>query len=182
MCSVTDCSCQDGVQQGLKQLGSLKPIYGVGFVCGLALILHSCFSNRQEWVLAMYKDTQQQTVLVVEDDEQIAYLLQFMLGREGFDVIIATDGEQAVSHIESISPPSLVLLDVILPYLDGFELVERIRGKSEWRNVPVIMMTAHPQACNIGRVLQSGANDYIVKPFQPGELIARLRRFMTLAA
>lgn len=130
----------------------------------------------------MHKDTQQQTVLVVEDDEQIAYLLQFMLGREGFNVIVAADGEQAVNHIESISPPSLVLLDVMLPYLDGFELIERIRGKAEWRNVPVIMLTAKSRERDIVHALQAGANDYIVKPFQPGELIARLRRFMTMAA
>jgi DNA-binding response OmpR family regulator len=121
------------------------------------------------------------TALVVEDDQVVAMLLEHILSRRGFSVQTARDGSQAVNLIETLpAPPELVLLDVMLPYLDGFELIRKIRRQPSWGEVPIIMLTAKSQEQNIVRALDSGANDYVVKPFRPGELLARIRRFTKL--
>ena len=116
------------------------------------------------------------SVLVVEDDDHIAHLLKFMLERGQYRVHQARDGRAAKHFIETESAPSIVLLDVMLPYIDGFELVRLLRAQPGWQKVPVIMLTAKTQEQDIVRALDAGANDYIVKPFQPNELLARLRR------
>jgi len=119
------------------------------------------------------------TAVVVEDDQIIATVVEHLLSRHGFNVRIARDGRQATDFMDSLlSPPALVLLDVMLPYLDGFELITRIREHASWNQVPIIMLTAKSQEHNIVRALDHGANDYLVKPFRPGELLARIRRVM----
>lgn len=117
------------------------------------------------------------TVLVIEDDDHIAQILKFMLERQGYAVSLAADGRAAREAIETFTAvPSLVLLDVMLPYVDGFELVGIIRAQAGWDTVPVIMLTAKNMEKDIVRALDAGASDYIVKPFQPNELLARIRR------
>lgn len=116
------------------------------------------------------------TVLVAEDDGQIAYLLQFLLEREGYRVSLARDGQEALRLADEITPPRLVILDVMMPYADGFEVLAHIRSKPDWRNTPVIMLTARSQEKDIVRALDAGASDYVVKPFLPEELKARIRR------
>lgn len=119
------------------------------------------------------------TILVVEDDDHIAQVLSFILERQGYQVILATDGLKARELIESREqPPCLVLLDVMLPYIDGFEVVQIVRARAGWENTPVVMLTAKTMEQDIVRALDAGANDYIVKPFQPSELLARIRRFL----
>jgi len=118
------------------------------------------------------------TALVAEDDEQIAYILRFILEREGFQVHLAPDGRTAKQLIETLPPPELALLDVMLPHADGYELLGLIRAKSEWKAVPVIMITARSAERDIVRGLEAGANDYMVKPFKPEELRARIRRLV----
>jgi DNA-binding response OmpR family regulator len=122
------------------------------------------------------------SVLVVEDDEHISHLLQFMLKRDGFVVHLARDGREAKDFIEKNSPPDVVLLDVMLPYFDGFALVTILRAQPAWKATPVIMLTAKTQERDIVRALEAGANDYILKPFQPAELLARVKRFAAAAA
>ena len=117
------------------------------------------------------------SVLIVEDDEHISHLLKFMLQREKYTVHLARDGREAKQFIEHHAPPDLVLLDVMLPFFDGFTLVELARAQSAWKNTPIIMLTAKTQEKDIVRALQAGANDYIVKPFQPAEVLARVKRF-----
>lgn len=119
------------------------------------------------------------SVLVVEDDEHIAHLLKFMLERQNYQVGVAADGRAAQQFIENCTAvPDLILLDVMLPYVDGFELVRIARGREGWQWVPIIMLTAKSMEQDVVRALDAGANDYIVKPFQPNELLARLRRFL----
>jgi DNA-binding response OmpR family regulator len=114
--------------------------------------------------------------LIVEDDAQIAYLLQFILARDGFAVTVIKDGRAAREAIVSGPPPALVTLDIMLPYVDGFQLVEEMRASAGWERVPIIMLTAKSHEGDIVRALDAGANDYVVKPFQPEELRARVRR------
>ena len=122
--------------------------------------------------------TDQPTVLIVEDDEQIAFLLQFIVEREGFRVLLARDGRAAQKLIDESVPPALSMLDVMLPYVDGFQLIAHIRAKPAWRDSKILMLTAKSQEGEIVRALDAGANDYLVKPFQPNELKARIRRLV----
>jgi DNA-binding response OmpR family regulator len=115
--------------------------------------------------------------LVVEDDDHIAHLLRFMLEREKYTVHLARDGREGQAFIQSQPVPTIVLFDVMLPFVDGFELVRLARAQPGWDSVPVVMLTAKTQERDIVRALDAGATDYILKPFQPNELLARLRRF-----
>lgn len=120
--------------------------------------------------------------LVVEDDDQIAYLLRFILEREGFKVELASDGRVAQELVMNGTPPALVLLDVMLPFVDGYQLLAAIRAKEGWEAVPVLMLTAKSQEKDIVRALDSGAADYMVKPFKPDELRSRVRRLVKESA
>lgn len=121
-------------------------------------------------------------VLVVEDDDNIAQLLEFMLEREGHAVQLLADGEAARRHIAAEPAPELVLLDSMLPYRDGLALLGDMRSRPEWAATPVIMLTAKSLERDIVRALEAGASDYVVKPFQPQELLARVRRFVRAGA
>jgi DNA-binding response OmpR family regulator len=114
--------------------------------------------------------------LVVEDDDNIAYLLQFMLERENFRVDLQREGRSAMEYVQTQPPVDIVLLDVMLPFVDGFQLVELIRATPAWQAVPVLMLTAKTREQDAVRALDSGASDYIHKPFAPNELMARVRR------
>jgi two-component system, OmpR family, alkaline phosphatase synthesis response regulator PhoP len=124
----------------------------------------------------------QPSVLVVEDDVHIVHVLRFMLERQGYRVIHVADGRAAVQHVVSQPAPDLVLLDVMLPYVDGFEIVALIRAQAGWKAVPVLMLTAKNTERDAVRGLDAGADDFIIKPFQPQELLARLRRFLKTVA
>ena len=117
-------------------------------------------------------------ILIIEDDENIAQLLQFMCEREGHETVIVADGEQARRYVLAQPAPALVLLDAMLPYRDGLQLLTDIRGHAPWAQVPVLMLTARSLERDIVRALEAGANDYVVKPFQPQELLARVRRYV----
>jgi DNA-binding response OmpR family regulator len=122
------------------------------------------------------------TVLVVEDDVHIAQVLTFMLERQGYRVTYAEDGRAAIQHIVSSPVPDLILLDVMLPYVDGFEVMAMIRARAGWETVPVLMLTAKNTEQDTVRGLDAGASDFIIKPFQPLELLARLRRYLDVPA
>lgn len=113
--------------------------------------------------------------LLVEDDPDLALLLQFILAREGYRVDHCVDGRAAKARLER-APPQLVMLDVMLPYHDGFELIGMIRARADWDAVPILVLTAQSRDYDIARALDGGADDYVLKPFQPEELKARLRR------
>jgi DNA-binding response OmpR family regulator len=117
-------------------------------------------------------------VLVAEDDDQISFLLQFLLEREGYCVTLARDGHEAMQFIDSMPPPRLAIFDIMMPYADGFELLAHLRAKPDWRDVPVMMLTARSQEKDIVRALDAGASDYVIKPFLPEELKARIRRLV----
>ena len=117
------------------------------------------------------------TIMIVEDDGIVSTMLKHLLERRGYRTRIAPDGKRGSELIETLEPPALVLLDVMLPYVDGFELLHKIKSSEEWKNVPTIMLSAKAREEDIVRAIESGADDYIVKPFQPRELVARVARF-----
>ena len=120
-------------------------------------------------------------VVIVEDDDHIAQVLRFMLERQGYRVIHLADGRAASDHVgASQDTPDLILLDVMLPYMDGFEIVALVRARPDWVAVPILMLTAKNTERDTVRALDAGANDFVSKPFQPNELLARVRRLLTL--
>jgi DNA-binding response OmpR family regulator len=122
------------------------------------------------------------TILIVEDDENIAQLLIFMFRREGHEVTRFSDGAAALHHIEHASAPDVVLLDGMLPYRDGLELLKSIRALKAWSSVPVIFLSARTLERDVVAALDAGATDYVSKPFQPEELLARVRRVLPKVA
>ena len=118
-----------------------------------------------------------QRILIVDDDENIAELISLYLTKECFETEIAADGEQALESFHA-HPPDIILLDIMLPGIDGYEVCRKIRGESY---VPIIMLSAKGETFDKVLGLELGADDYIIKPFDSKELVARvkavLRRF-----
>ena len=110
-------------------------------------------------------------ILVVDDDTALAEMIGIVLRTEGFDTVFCSDGARAV-EVWRAEHPDLVLLDLMLPGMDGIEICTRVRAES---GVPIIMLTARTDTADDVRGLESGADDYIVKPFNPKELVARIR-------
>lgn len=127
----------------------------------------------------MAMDTAEQlTAIIIEDDDQVAYLLEILLSHEGFATSRFENGQTALEYVNNNQPPDLVLLDIMMPILDGYEVIKGIRLQEAWKETPVIMLTAKSQEKDIIRALDAGANDYVVKPFQPMELVARAKRLL----
>ncbi len=119
-------------------------------------------------------------ILIVEDDPSLAELLRYNLSKEGFEATVVDDGEAAIVAVEE-EEPSLVILDWMLPNLSGIEVCRQLRRRPSNRALPVIMLTARGEEADRIRGLDSGADDYVVKPFSPNELIARVRALMRRA-
>lgn len=118
------------------------------------------------------------SVMIVEDDRIVARLLSHTLSQRGFDVQVADNGRSAIESLDQIQPADLVLLDIMLPYADGFEVLSQIRARKGWENVPIIMLTSKTQEPVVVRAFENGVDDYVTKPFQLGELMVRINRLM----
>jgi DNA-binding response OmpR family regulator len=116
--------------------------------------------------------------LVVEDGEYAAYLLAFVLGRVGYDVTTIRNGRDAQAAITDGRPPDIVLLDLMLPHVDGFELLTQMRESPRWRDVPVLIVSGKVLEADAVRAFELGADDYVTKPFRPHELLARVNRLL----
>ena len=113
-------------------------------------------------------------ILVVEDEDSLATLLQYNLEKEGYQVSLAGDGEEAMLLVDE-RLPDLIVLDWMLPKISGIEVCRRLRQRAETRNAPIIMLTARGEESDRIRGLDTGADDYVVKPFSMTELTARIR-------
>lgn len=116
-------------------------------------------------------------VLVVEDEDALATLLDYNLMKEGFRVERAADGEEALLRVAE-EPPDLVVLDWMLPKVSGVEVCRQLRASAETRRTPVLMLTARGEEADKVRGLDTGADDYVVKPFAMSELVARIRALL----
>lgn len=119
-------------------------------------------------------------VLVVEDNEHAAYLLRFLLERAGYSVTVSSDGRDALAKLASTEPVDLIVLDLMLPYVSGYQVLIEARKSERWRAVPIIVVTARTLEMDAVRALETGANDFVRKPFHPEELLARIRRAIEL--
>ncbi len=115
-----------------------------------------------------------ESILVVEDDEDILELITYNLRREGYSVMTAETGEQALEKART-RPPALVLLDLMLPKMDGLEVCRRLKADEKTRTAKIIMVTAKGEESDVVAGLELGADDYVSKPFKPRELVARIR-------
>lgn len=117
------------------------------------------------------------SILVVEDEPNIVLSLQFLMKKEGFDVRVAQDGDQAINEVET-QAPDLILLDVMIPKRDGFDVCQTIRANPAWSNIHIIMLTAKGRDIDREKGLALGANDYVTKPFSTRELIVKVRQVL----
>jgi len=116
-------------------------------------------------------------VLVADDDPDILQLIAFRLERAGYDVVRATDGEQALQLATELHP-DLAVLDVMMPKLTGYDVTRRIRADDATKRMPVILLTARVQEADVQRGFEAGADDYLRKPFSPQELRARVQAIL----
>jgi two-component system phosphate regulon response regulator PhoB len=114
------------------------------------------------------------TILIVEDEDALATLLQYNLEKEGYAVVVAEDGDEAMVSVDE-KLPDLIVLDWMLPKVSGIEVCRRLRQRPETRNLPIIMLTARGEESDRIRGLDTGADDYVVKPVSMSELAARVR-------
>lgn len=117
------------------------------------------------------------TVLVADDEALLRELLEFRLSQRDLSVITACDGRETLERLED-SCPDAVVLDAMMPVHDGFEVLRRMRASPKHAKTPVIMLTARRGEKDVVGALELGANDYLIKPFMPEELIARLTRLL----
>jgi two-component system alkaline phosphatase synthesis response regulator PhoP len=115
------------------------------------------------------------SVLICDDDPLLRELLEFKLSLRGYAVRVAADGAEALAAIDD-APPDVLVLDAMMPNVDGYETLRRLRADPRRASLPVLMLTARRRADDVVSALELGANDYLVKPFMPEELLARIGR------
>jgi two-component system phosphate regulon response regulator PhoB len=113
-------------------------------------------------------------ILVVDDEEDILELVRYNLDREGYAVVCAASGEKALEAAEA-EPVDLIILDLMLPGIDGLEVARRLKRKADTREIPIVMLTAKGEEADVVTGLELGADDYVTKPFSPRILIARMK-------
>ena len=116
-------------------------------------------------------------ILIVDDEPNIILSLEYLMKREGFEVAVAGDGERALQAMAE-HRPDLVILDVMMPRLNGFEVCQRIRAQPAWSGVPVLMLTAKGHEAEAKKGLALGADAYVTKPFSTRDLVAEIRRLL----
>ncbi len=114
-------------------------------------------------------------ILAVDDEKHIVRLVQVNLERAGYEVVTANDGKEALQKVAEENP-DLVVLDVMMPYMDGFEVLQNLRRNPATRDIPVIMLTAKAQDADVFKGWQSGVDCYLTKPFNPMELLSFVKR------
>ncbi len=114
-------------------------------------------------------------ILACDDEKHIVRLVQVNLERAGYTVVTASDGKEALQKVEDENP-DLVVLDVMMPYMDGFEVLQNLRRNPSTRDIPVIMLTAKAQDADVFKGWQSGVDCYLTKPFNPMELLSFVKR------
>ena len=115
-----------------------------------------------------------ETILIVEDDEDILELISYNLNKNAYKVLSSSSGENGLEKLEK-NNPELILLDLMLPGIDGFEFCKKVKANEKTKNIPIIMLTARGEDADIVTGLELGADDYITKPFSPSILIARIK-------
>ena len=119
-------------------------------------------------------------ILVVDDEQMTTDLAKTFLERHGFEVVVASDGEEALALAEE-NVPDLILLDVMLPTIDGFEVCKRLKSNATFKDTPILMFTAKGLSSDVERGEAAGADEYIVKPFSGKALVATIRKHLGIS-
>jgi DNA-binding response OmpR family regulator len=119
-------------------------------------------------------------ILIVDDEPNIVVSLEFLMKREGFEVAVATDGEAALKSVEE-KKPDLVLLDIMLPKKNGFEVCQAIRANPDWQAVKIVMLTAKGRDTEVAKGTALGADAYMTKPFSTKDLIVQVRQMLDIS-
>jgi DNA-binding response OmpR family regulator len=117
------------------------------------------------------------TVLIVDDEPSIVVALEFLMQQNGYDVLVAYSGEEAIEMIDKYIP-DLILLDIMLPGIDGFEVCEIVRFNPEWQKMKVMFLTALGREMDMAKGLKLGADDYIAKPFKSATLVKKIKKLL----
>lgn len=118
------------------------------------------------------------SILVVEDEPNIVLSLQFLMKKAGFEVRVANDGEEALSLVQDRAP-DLILLDVMIPKRDGFDVCQTIRANPDWKDVYIILLTAKGREVDREKGIALGANDYVTKPFSTRDLTEKVKQILS---
>jgi len=117
------------------------------------------------------------SVLVVDDEPNIVLSLEFLMRQAGYDVRVARDGEAALEAVQA-APPELILLDVMMPKRDGFDVCQAIRANPDWNDVKIVLLTAKGRDIEREKGMALGADDYITKPFSTREVVQRVKQLL----
>lgn len=116
-------------------------------------------------------------ILVAEDEKDIRRLVVFTLQRAGYEILEASDGREAL-RLATENQPNLILLDIMMPFMNGYEVCQKLRERPELKDTPIVLLTAKAQNYEIAQGLEAGATDYLIKPFIPRELAAKVRKMI----
>ncbi len=116
-------------------------------------------------------------ILVADDEPNIVTALEFVLGRAGYEVAVARTGEEVLRRVAE-SPPDLLLLDVMMPALSGYDVCRRIRARPEWQAMKIVMLSARGREAEARRGMEAGADVYVVKPFSNAELLRKIEALL----
>ena len=116
-------------------------------------------------------------VLIVDDEPSIIVATQFLMEQNGYETIVAFSGEEAMEAVVR-HRPDLILLDIMLPVVDGFEVCQRVREKADWKDIRIVLVTALDRESNVAKGLALGADAYVTKPFANADLIAKVKELL----
>jgi two-component system alkaline phosphatase synthesis response regulator PhoP len=116
-------------------------------------------------------------ILIVDDEPSIIVALQFLMEQNGYETLVAFSGEEAM-EVVAHHRPDLILLDIMLPVVDGFEVCQRVREKADWKDIRIVLVTALDRESNVAKGLALGADAYVTKPFANADLIAKVKELL----
>ena len=116
-------------------------------------------------------------ILIVDDEPSIIVALQLLMEQNGYETLVAFSGEEAMEVVAQ-HRPDLILLDIMLPVVDGFEVCQRVREKAEWKDIRIVLVTALDRESNVAKGLALGADAYVTKPFANADLIAKVKELL----
>lgn len=123
-------------------------------------------------------NTVEKTILIIDDNEDLRALLEFILQREGYTITQAVNGDEALKFVGTDKLPSLILLDIMMPYRDGFEILDALNNDEKWKDIPVVMLTARHETNKMDRAYKLGITSYVIKPFKPEALLAEIKQIL----
>lgn len=122
---------------------------------------------------------EKKTIMIAEDDAFIGDIYEVKLKDAGYDVILASNGRDVIEKLESGVEPHIMLLDIVMPYMDGFDVLEALKNREEWKKIPVVLLTNLSQKEDVDKGMSLGAKDYLIKShFTPTEVLAKVEKYM----